>query len=148
MPAANFIELESNFSLFFLLSLALVVIFSIIKSRIDYSKCSLQIAVSLINDAQLRLPFGFFVLILGWLIIISSQLYDKFHQASHISSEILIFIGFSIVFWPTILVVTYKLLGAGRDPVQYTKTALLLIILFKLFLTFSAVIVYYLLPLG
>lgn len=153
----------SNISLFVLFVLAFSVIYSLIFKRIDKKRNIKENLLSFVNDNLLRTPFGFIIVLLGLMFLfafnipkyslddINMELWKKIYDPDngiitwvHFVSEILIYVGFSIIFWPTILILAYRLFGDYNfEEVTYIWIAIFMIILFKLSLTLFGVMVHY-----
>lgn len=157
----------SNISVFIILSISLIIIASIIKKRADRNLkradrnlTPKDYIVNLFNSNALRIPFGFFILISGLLvryairiptnILTKKEDYetiryidDTFGPIVFTTSESAIYIGFCIIFWPTILQIMYKWFGPKYEPQFYTTTALIFLFIFKIILTICGLSLYW-----
>ena len=153
----------SNISLFVLFVLAFSVIYSLIFKRIDKKRNIRENLISFVNDNLLRTPFGFIIMLLGLMFLfafnipkytlddIDLQLWNKIYNPEngiitwvHVVSEFLIYVGFSIIFWPSILILAYRLFGNYNfEQATYVWIAISMIILFKLSLTLFGLMVQY-----
>lgn len=151
---------SSYISVAILLIISAIVIFFLIYNRMNHEKSCKFNLISIVNDNNLRNPFGFLCIIIGFLIKYGARIPVTLYASvnDYISalmfersiapylfeiSEIFIFIGFSIVFWPTVLQVMYAWLGRNYPKKYYVNMAIASLIFLKLFLTVSGIIVYY-----
>lgn len=159
------IKTASNVSLIFLFVLSFIIISSLLIVRLKNSDCK---SCLLLNDTY-RSPFGFLFVLFGLVIKLLVEILEflllhlrtfgniDYEQISrtlsfletvispyvHTITETSIFIGFSIIFWPTIKILSYKLLGTDKSEKIYFWFSIFLILLFKFSLTILGIFIHY-----
>lgn len=163
LTASEAIITASNISLFVIFTLSFSVIYSLIFKRIDKKSKITKNLINFINSNMLRTPLGFIVMLLGLMFLfafnipkyiisdVDAELWNKLYEPHNgiitfvrIFSETLIYLGFSIIFWPSILILVYKYFGDYNfEEITYIWIAIFMIILFKLSLTLFGVMMHY-----
>lgn len=141
----------SNLSIFIVLCASFYIIFSLLHSRVKAEnldqKSIIDLFFSLLYHNALRIPLGFLAIISGFILRITPGLPVPWF-ALDVSvldtiAEVFVYTGFAIVFWPSILVMMYKMFGLEHRPIFYSNMAIFLLIVTKIFITFCGLMLYY-----
>lgn len=158
-PNAEFAA--STFNLFAIFFISFVAVFLVVLK--EYRKdndwmTALRRAFS--PQSLYRMPFGYLLVLSGMIIrtlvalpkyvLVEKQMLDGLilyngYLAPYLTTltEFMVYVGFCIIFWPTVQIASYKLLGPGLNKNYYNFIGVSLAVVFKLFLTILGLLVFH-----
>lgn len=148
----------SDFSVTVIFLVSFLTIFTLIK---DKFKSSTWIQIQEMN--YLKLPIGFLIMSLGLVLRNGSRLMNPalkkekdfdtlywidiyFIPIMYTISEMLIFIGLTFIFWPTLTKVSIRMFGHERPYNFYIFANIAMCVVIKALLTISSITAFYHLP--
>ena len=149
----------SNISTFVLFILCFVLMSGVLKRETQGLPFKKKLKL-FFTDAVFRAPFGFLTMTTGLLVrlfpntfipvLSQNEMYDiiakvntDYFPVIDTIGEWLIFVGFVIIFWPTLKKINVKYFGSGLGETTYNGLTLVTAAILKLSLTAFGIIIYY-----